>query len=151
MYCRHTVPDWHRYTEANPASPIFAGCRLLIQAGERSSDPRAIACTFWGRQTECPLYDGPGKRAPANRLPASPAQDEPLPAEAVWPVRPPGARDWGRNSLIAVVLLSIGLLLWAGLSVRSGWSGATRIVLGIAVGVSVTAHLLTLLRLWARR
>ncbi len=59
--CRHTVPDWARYVRAPEEGwPILAACRLLVKEGEQVEDPRAIACGYWGRQPECPFYEGAG-------------------------------------------------------------------------------------------
>ncbi len=63
-YCRHTEPDWARHVRDPDAGvPLFAACRLLLKDGEPVDDPRTIACGFWGRQSECPLYEGPGRAA----------------------------------------------------------------------------------------
>ncbi len=150
MHCRHTVPDWHRYTDADAAVPIFAGCRLLIQSGERVSDPRTIACTFWGRQTECPLYEGPGKRALQHATAPPDRREEALPAEPVWPVRQPGARDWSRVLLMTLAVAAVASLGWAGMAVQFGGPDQARFALGIAIAVSVTAHVLAIVRCWAR-
>lgn len=78
MKCRHTVPDWARHVRApDEVPPIFAACALLVKAGEPADDPRIIACGFWGRQPECPVYEGPG----ASVRPAAEAVSEPLAAE----------------------------------------------------------------------
>ena len=159
MRCRHTVPDWHRYTAAGAeAVPIFAACRLLIKDGDRIGDPRTIACDYWGHQQDCPLYDGPGKR-PDRRSDApktDASTDEPAPIEAVWPVRPPGAADTLRALLIGLTALSVALLIWAaavGLAARGGAGMSKRfwIVAAIAAIVSIVTHVLALLRIWARR
>ena len=84
MKCQHTVADWARYVRApGEAAPVFAACRLLVKAGEPVDDPRTIACGYWGRQPECPLYEGP--RGPAAQAaaaipPASPLPEVPLTA-----------------------------------------------------------------------
>ncbi len=151
MPCRHTVPDWHRHAEGNPAAPIFAGCRLLIKEGERAADPRAIACAFWGHQGDCPQYEGPGKRS--GTLPAAPraAHDEPIPAEPVWPVRPPGTPDRIRTGLMALGITAIVLMLYSLIDLETGWTGsAGRILLSLALAFSVVGHALGLIRLWAR-
>jgi hypothetical protein len=154
MPCRHTVPDWHRYVEANPAAPIFAGCRLLIKEGERSSDPRAIACAFWGHQADCPQYDGPGKRnaAPAAG-PGRAVVDEPLPPEGAWPLRAPGAPDRMRTGLIGLLVVAIAFLLLGLIGLGSGWTGgaAGRVLVGAGLGFSVVTHVLALVRIWAGR
>jgi hypothetical protein len=159
MRCRHTVPDWHRYVAAKEdAAPILAACRLLIQDGDRVKDPRSIACSYWGRQRDCPLYDGPGqvpRTSPTSgNGPAAP--DEPLALEGAWPVRPPWVVDGSRVFLIllgglSVVLLGLATVLSVmvlrGASIPSGY----RTVLVIAGIVSLLTHMLTLLRLWVRR
>jgi len=64
MLCRHTEPDWVRFVrDPGEGFPIFAACRLLVKAGDPADDPRTIACGYWGRQAECPLYEGPGGSA----------------------------------------------------------------------------------------
>jgi len=159
MRCRHTVPDWHRFVAASEGIvPIFAACRLLTKEGDRVGDPRSIACSFWGHQEECPLYDGPGKRL-AGRLDSSPSPastDEPGPAGDVWPVRSPGAEDGPRVFLLVLSTLSVALLIWAAvLGVTAQGSaripGSFWIVAAIGVAVSIMSHILALLRIWARR
>lgn len=80
--CRHTEPDWTRYVRApGEGRPIFAGCRLLVKDGELADDPRTIACTFWGRQPDCPLYEGPARPAApavAAAAPALPSMELPV-------------------------------------------------------------------------
>ncbi len=72
MRCRHTVPDWAQYVRApGEGWPIYAACRLLVKDGEQVDDPRTIACGYWRRQPECPLYEGPGVVA-AEPAPAAP-------------------------------------------------------------------------------
>jgi hypothetical protein len=159
MQCRHTVPDWHRYV--NPtgnAQPIFAGCRLLVKEGEAASDPRSIACAYWGHQRDCPLYDGPGApaRAPGGVAGRSPSSDAPVRPEAVWPVRAPGAKDGMRLVMIGLGVLSTGLLAWsvgAGLSVLSGKAASPAYlhVTLAAATLSIVTHVLATLRTWARR
>ncbi len=157
MRCRHTVPDWHRFAEVVERSvPIMAACRLLIKDGDRVRDPRSIACDYWGRQEECPLYEGPGKRSrnPA-APPPQPAADSALPEERVWPVRPPGTPDSVRTLLIALSSLSVALLIWSGVLGLTGRSsrmpGYFWIVAAVAGAVSTITHILALLRTWARR
>lgn len=116
MQCRHTVPDWHRYVDPEGVRlPIFAGCRLLVKEGERVGDPRGIACAYWGRQRECPLYEGPGERIAAAPLPPQQAPDPeaPLPPEPIWPVRGPERVDWIRGGLAGLAVGSGLLLGWA--------------------------------------
>jgi len=63
-HCVHTVPDWARYVRApDEGPPILAACRLLVKEREPADDARTIACGYWGRQAECPLYEGPGGSA----------------------------------------------------------------------------------------
>ena len=159
MQCRHTLPDWHRYVSpAVEALPIFAACRLLVKEGELSRDPRSIACAYWGRQRECPLYDGPGgpARTQIGISTRSPSTDTPVEADVVWPVRPPGARDGMRIVMIGLGVLSILLLGWIGLlglsslSAQAPTSGYVYATLGVA-GLSVFTHILTTLWVWARR
>jgi hypothetical protein len=117
MRCRHTVPDWHRYVAAGEgARPIFAACRLLVKEEERARDPQSVACSYWGRQWVCPLYDGPEPR-PASQLiraTAPAAADVPVALESVWPVRPPDAMDWQRILLLVLGGLSVVLLGFGG-------------------------------------
>ena len=159
MQCRHTVPDWHRYV--NPAAdavPIMAACRLLVKEGEPASDPRSIACAYWGQQRDCPLYDGPG--GPARPVKAggarTPAGEVPVAADTVWPVRAPGAKDGLRRVMIGMGILSTALLLWTGflgLSVLNGRavSAASLYLTLVAAAVSVLTHVLATVRMWARR
>ncbi len=158
MHCRHTVPDWHRYvTAGEDARPIFAACRLLVEEGERARDPQSVACTYWGRQRVCPLYDGPESRPASQSVQVTtPAADDvPVVLGSVWPVRPPGAADWQRFVLLALGGLSVVVLVLAvslGLSALGGKTTPTGylVVTLIAGALSLVTHLLTLLRLWAR-
>ena len=158
MRCRHTVPDWHRYVAAEEATrPVLAACRLLIKEGEPAADARAIACGFWGRQRECPVYDGPESSLSGHPKPArSAAIDAPVAVESVWPVRQLGATDGQRVLLMLLGGLSIVLLGWAvalsvaallGRPVQSGYVTVTL----IGGAVSLTTHVLVLLRLWIGR
>ena len=163
MRCRHTVPDWHRYVApAAEAPPIFSACRLLIREGERTSDPRSIACSYWGHQSDCPVYDGP--LAQVDVLPSGRPQlasrrvfrDVPLGDEAAWPVRPPGADDGKRRLVICLGLLSVALLTWTailGLAVIRGTASLSHFlsVTLVAGAVSVGTHVLATLRIWGRR
>ena len=158
MRCRHTVPDWHRYVAAGEGGrPIFAACRLLVKEGERAADSRSIACAYWGRQRECPMYDGPDSIPVARSGPTgSMTVDAPVTAEDIWPVRQPGTTDGQRVLLMVLGALSVVLLGWAvalsvtallGRPVRRGY-----LLLTLAGGaVSLATHVLTLLRLWVRR
>ena len=82
--CRHTVADWARYVRGpGEGWPILAACRLLVKADDQVEDPRTIACGYWGRQPECPFYEGPGARAAqpsAATVPESPRADVPMTA-----------------------------------------------------------------------
>jgi hypothetical protein len=153
MQCRHTVPDWHRYVAAGAAArPIFAACRLLVKEGVHAADPSSIACSYWGHQRDCPLYDGPESR-PKQTVPGG---DVPVAPESVRPVRPPGAPDGQRLLLMVLGGLSVVLLGWAGVmsaAVLVGGSGRVDYLIVSLVGgfVSLLTHLLTLLRLWVRR
>ena len=115
MRCRHTVPDWHRYVAAGEVTrPVLAACRLLIKAGEPAADARTIACSFWGHQRDCPVYDGPGARPTGVSSPVGRTDvDTPAASEDVWPVRQPGATDGQRLTLMALGGLSVALLGWA--------------------------------------
>jgi hypothetical protein len=159
MRCRHTVPDWHRYVAAKEdAAPILAACRLLVRDGDRVEDPRSIACTYWGHQPECPVYDGPGKAVgqPLTRAGRPADQDVLLASEGAWPVRATGAVDGSRIFLILMGGLSIVLLGLVAILSATVFRGATvssgyRTVLVIAGVVSLLTHILTLLRIWVRR
>lgn len=158
MRCRHTVPDWHRYVAAEEgARPIFAACRLLVKEGERATDSRSVACAYWGRQRECPMYDGPESSPSARSSPAGSANaDAPVTAEGVWPVQQPGATDGQRVLLMVLGALSVVLLGCAvALSVTALLGRPVRsdyVLLTLAGGaVSLATHVLTLLRLWVRR
>jgi hypothetical protein len=159
MDCRHTLPDWHRYVRpTGEALPIFAACRLLVKEGEPAADPRSIACAYWGRQPECPLYDGPGVQRRDLPRPGAWAasQEVPVEPEAVWPVRAPGMTDRLRIVLIGLGVLSTVLLGWLatmGLSVLSGrvQPAATVPLALVAASVSIVTHILTTLKMWARR
>jgi hypothetical protein len=89
--CRHTEPDWLRYVrEPGEGFPIFAACKLLLKEGEAAEDPRTLACGYWGRQPECPLYEGPARPAPriAEAAPAAPpAREVPLTARQMGAAR----------------------------------------------------------------
>jgi hypothetical protein len=158
MLCRHTVPDWHRYVDPGAETvPIYAACRLLVKEGEGTRDPRSISCGYWGRQRECPLYEGPGGRSPSRadegerRTPA----DVPVATDVAWPVRPPGARDgWGRLQA-GLEAVSIVLLLGAAagaVGILGGkLPGAGYAVFVLAgAGVSIVTLVLGRLRTWAR-
>jgi hypothetical protein len=159
MRCRHTVPDWHRYVAAaEDAAPILAACRLLVQDCDRVEDPRSIACTYWGHQRDCPVYNGPGqapgKLPTRGNGPAAP--DESLAPERAWPVRASGVVDGSRIFLIVLGGLSIVFLGLAAILSVTALSGASvpngyRTVLVIAGIVSLLTHVLTLFRLWVRR
>src|SRR5574341_47585 len=152
MRCRHTLPDWHRHVVPAAEAPfIFAACRLLVREGERASDPRSIACSFWGHQPDCPVYDGPGGRAetpsgglsrPKSRLAS---EDVPLGGEVAWPVRAPGATDGMRWVLIGLGVLSVVLLTWTaahGLAVVFGKASPGRLMSAtfVATVVSIVTH-----------
>jgi hypothetical protein len=152
MQCRHTVPDWHRYV--NPAAdavPIFAGCRLLVKEGEPASDPRGIACAYWGHQRDCPLYDGPGARARGSAgWPPRVSAEVPVAPEAVWPVRTPGAKDGMRLVLIGLGVLSTALLLWTALRGQATLLAHPHVIV-TAASVSIVTHVVATLRTWGRR
>ena len=159
MLCRHTVPDWHRYVDAAAdAAPIFAACRLLVKEGVLASSPRAIGCAYWGRQRECPFYEGPGERigGPERRAPEPAPADVPVAVETVWPVRSPGAREAWRWALPGLEIASVALLLGTAIGAigilqgRAPGPGYAGLVLA-AVGVSISAQVLGRLRSWARR
>lgn len=159
MRCRHTVPDWHRYvTAGESAGAIFAACRLLVKEGERVADARGIACAYWGRQRDCPLYDGP-ETPTEPRLGVAPAGstgDVPLGPEPVWPVLGPGETDTQRLLLLVLGGLSVAVLGFAVVANLPALGGATSStgylsVLLIAGTLSLATHILTLLRLWVRR
>lgn len=159
MQCRHTVPDWHRYVDpAGDAAPIFAACRLLVKEGQPTRDPRSIACTYWGHQRDCPLFEGAGGAARTEPRIAEgcASRDVPVAMDAIWPVRAPGARDGMRLVLIGLGSASIILMLLTvgvGLAVLRGeWSpaGYLRLV-SVAAAISIATHVLATLRTWARR
>jgi len=158
MLCRHTVPDWHRYVDAAAdAAPIFAACRLLVKEGEPARSPQAVACAYWGRQRECPLYEGPGGRIAGRegRVPRPAATEVPVAVETVWPVRAPGARDAWRWLLpgleAAAVILLMGAAIGAIRILQGRAPGVSYggLVLG-AAGVSISALVLGRLRSWAK-
>ena len=159
MQCQHTVPDWHRCVDPVGATvPIFAACRLLVKEGELGRDPRSIACTYWGHQRDCPLFEGAGGAARLEprsaERPAS--RDVPVAMNAVWPVRTPGSRDGMRLVLIGLGVLSIILMLLTvavGLAVLYGkWSpGGYLPLVAVAAATSIATHVLYTLRAWARR
>lgn len=159
MLCRHTVPDWHRYVRPTAdALPIFAGCRLLVKEGEPASDPRSIACAFWGRQRDCPVYQGRGgpDRMQVGRTGGTRSSDVPVVLDAVWPVRAPGVPDRMRLAIIGLGVLSSALLLWTagvGLAILGGKAPPTGYlsVTVVAAAVSIVTHVLATLRAWVRR
>lgn len=159
MHCQHTVPDWHRHVaEAGSPVPIYAACRLLIDKadGKPATDPRSIACGYWGRQAACPFYAGPRtvaqEEARKGTLDIGAASVAPA---AVWPVRPPGAPDPLRLATIGLALLAIGFLVVAvfgalvtGTKELPGW------LLGVgaaAAGLSISGHVIGLIYAWTRR
>ena len=163
MRCRHTVPDWQRYVvSVTETPPIFAACRLLLREGERASDSRTIACSYWRHQLDCPVYDGPEVRTEVSTgeqsWPIRPvaSADVPLTDEEPWPVRPPGATDGMRAIVIGLGISSVVLLIWTGvvgLSVMRGAAVPARLLTltVAAVTVSIATHTLTTLRAWAGR
>jgi hypothetical protein len=159
MDCRHTVPDWHRYVRpTGEALPIFAACRLLVKEGESANDPRSIACAYWGRQRECPLYDGPGVQRRDQSRPGvwTASREIPVDPETVWPVRTPGMPDGLRLVVIGLGVLSSILLGWLvtiGVLVLSGRAdpAASVPLVLVASGVSIVTHVLATLKAWARR
>ncbi len=153
MRCRHTVPDWHRYVApGNDAPPIYAACRLLVREGEPASEPRAIACAYWGRQESCPLYEGPRTSAAGRSEAVSGAlpADVPVAVESIWPVRWPGEPDRLGIALLAFSLIAILALAAAAVAALVAGTGAIPWLFG-AAGLSITAHVLTALRMWAGR
>jgi hypothetical protein len=158
MDCRHTVPDWHRYVAPEGVtSPIMAGCRLLVKDGEPARDVRAIACAYWGRQRQCPMYEGPDARrealSPGTR---SAPEETPLAGESAWPVRGPHAADGFRALLIALRLLAAALLCWSlGLGLLALFAGGAgrRVAVAavVAAGVSLVTLGLEALTAWAGR
>ena len=159
MRCRHTVPDWHRYV--NPAGatfPIFAACRLLVKEGEEARDPRSIACTYWGHQRDCPLFEGSGGPARMESKVAErpTSKDVPVAMGMLWPVRTPGTKDGMRFILMWLGALSTALLLLvvgvglSSLGQKTSPAGYARLVL-VAATVSVVTHVLVTLRTWAGR
>jgi hypothetical protein len=159
MQCRHTVPDWHRYVSpAGAIFPVFAACHLLVKEGEEAGDPRSIACTYWGHQRECPLFEGSGEPAHTESKAAEwpTSNDVPVAMDIHWPVRAPGTRDGMRFVLIGLGVLSTALLLLTvgiGLSIlghKTSLAGYLRLVL-VAATVSVVTHVLVTLRTWAGR
>jgi len=159
MHCRHTVPDWHRYVDPSAdVVPILAACRLLVKEGEPARDPRGIACTYWGHQRDCPLFEGPGAmaRTPASGGERPAARDVPAGTEAMWPVRAPGAPDGMRlvvlglgvtSTALMLVTVGVGLTALGGKGVPAGY---LRFIL-VAGTVSIVTHVLAMLRIWARR
>jgi hypothetical protein len=159
MQCRHTVPDWHRFVDAGADPvPIFAACRLLVKEGQPARDPRAIGCAYWGRQRECPLYEGPGGRIDSGKWEETRrgALDIPVLLKTVWPVRPPGARDGWRWVVAGLEAASLVLLLGAVIGAigilqgRALGTGYGILVLA-AAGVSIVTLVLGWLRIWAGR
>ena len=159
MHCRHTVPDWHRHVaEAGSPVPIYAACRLLIDkaGGKPATDPRSIACGYWGRQPACPFYAGPrAVGQEETRKNALEIEAESVDPTAVWPVRAPGAPDPLRLVTIGMALLAIGFLavvVFGALVTRTkelpGW------LLGVAaaaIGLSISGHVIGLIYAWTRR
>jgi len=160
MRCRYTVPDWHRYVVAsgNDTAPIFAGCRLLVKEGERTADPRSIACGYWGHQPDCAVYEEP--KAPSDARSreqrVAPTADVPVGPERVWSVRAPGNPDGQRVLLMLLGGLSAVLLGWAvvlSLAALCGKPVSAGYLIVTLIGglLSLFTHILTLLRLWVRR
>ncbi len=128
--CRHTEPDWLRYVrDPGEGFPIFAACKLLLKEGEAAEDPRTIACSYWGRQPECPLYEGPAKPAPraAEAMAAAPpAQEVPLTARQMAAARL-SAEDYARLAPLTEALRqrrrasAAGLVLLAALAALAAW------------------------------
>ena len=159
MQCRHTVADWHRYVDPNGAAlPIMAGCRLLVREGEQARHPRDIACAYWGRQRECPLYEGPAGRIDLPPVPAAagPTGETPIVLDTIWPVRHPGTVDGFRALMGGMTILSLGLLGWSlalGVAVLGGYADGKGLAptAVVAATVSMATHLLMVLKAWAGR
>ena len=159
MQCRHTVADWHRYVEPNGASlPIVAACRLLLKEGEQAREPRDIACAHWGRQRECPLYEGPGGRIDPPQVPpaVNSIRETPIGLDAVWPVRHPETVDGFRVVTGGMTVLSLGLLggsFALGMAVLGGYADVRGLAptAVAAATVSMATHLLAVLKAWAGR
>lgn len=131
MLCRHTVPDWHRYVRpTGVATPIFAGCRLLVKEGEPAEDPRTVACKFWGRQRDCPFFEGAAPPATGHGvegvLAAGPPPLAARPGDGggeisvragdlrrTVSVAALARRTWIARLLILLAALSLALLGWA--------------------------------------
>ncbi|HTU01864.1 MAG TPA: hypothetical protein VMG58_08605 [Candidatus Sulfotelmatobacter sp.] len=155
MRCRHTVPDWHRFVSPGDALiAIAAACRLLVREGEAAKDPRAIACSYWGHQEDCPMYEGPRTRpAPVAVGAESPSADVPVAAGSAWPVRAPGDRDPFGALLGGLAIASI-LLLASAAGLALAWPGGlwrVRGLLMVAAALSILTHGLSLLKAWAAR
>jgi len=153
--CRHTVPDWHRFVGPGEGhAAIFAACRLLVREGEAAQDARAIACAYWGRQEECPMYEGPRRQSGLAGTPADrESGDVPIVVATAWPVRTPGERDPFAAVLIGLAIASVLLLATAlGLALAAPvrLTGAHGLLVG-ALALSILAHGLTLLKAWAAR
>ena len=128
--CRHTVPDWTQYVRApEEGAAIFAACGLLVKDGEQVDDSRTVACGFWGRQPDCPLYVGPGAPAPraAAAAPSEPPSPEvPVTARQVAAARltaddhaPRGPLTEGMRQRRRASAAFLGLL--AALAILSAW------------------------------
>ena len=130
MLCRHTEPDWLRYVrDPGEGVPIFAACKLLLKEGEAAEDPRTIACSYWGRQPECPLYEGPAK--PAERTAeataaAPPAREVPLTARQMAAARL-SSDDYARRGPLTEAMRqrrrasAAGLVLLGALGALAAW------------------------------
>jgi hypothetical protein len=159
MQCRHTVADWHRYLDpAGVSLPIMAACRLLVKDGEQARDPRGIACAYWGRQRQCPMYEGPGATGAPQAVAegSGAAQDAPVAVSAVWPVRGPHVSDGLRVLVGGLTLLSLGLLGWTvafGLAIMGGYvdvAGFAMLAV-MTASISMATHILAALVAWAGR
>jgi hypothetical protein len=105
----------------------------------------------------CPVYDGPVVDAGPRALGPLDAAEGDVPAARgeLWPVRTPGAIDGQLVVLIvlgalSIVILGVAVVLsLAALNGRVAPTGSWVVIL-VAGAVSLTTHLLTLLRLWVR-
>jgi len=81
VLCRHTIAHWRRFVKSPEGAALFAACELLVEEGVQVEDWRTIACTYWGKQPECPFFEamGEGEAPKGTRQPLEAG----LPAKAV--------------------------------------------------------------------
>lgn len=120
MLCRHTIAHWRRFVKSPEGATLFAACELLAEEGVQVEDWRTIACTYWGRQPECPFFQPMGqekmaapKAPPQPREPRRPAAEE-IPVDLKRAALGFSRETSRRFSAREAVTLTSAVRLWGG-------------------------------------